>query len=523
MVTSSSCDASDVTDIIIGSGPAGVSVATALLARGRTVLMLDGGKTLEAANRARRDDLAAMSPDDWTPDEVEAYQAGQFETPPGQVRRFGSDFAMEPAGATLAASDSLALRASRAVGGLSNLWGAAVLPYQAKDIADWPVTVAELLPHYRAVSDFMPIAGQKDALEDLLPAFAMQGRTPLPPTPQAEMLLKRVARHGPDIATMGLHIGAARQAVDAGCRQCGLCLHGCPWGYIYSAAQTVDELKQKAGFTHRPGAMVQRFNETADGVEVVLEGGEVMGGKRLFIAAGVLETARIVLTSRPENRGDLPLLDSPYFFLPMLHRWTAPRPPDRLPHNTLPQLFAEIDDAAVSPHLVHAQIYTWNAFYARDLIASYGRKLPGSAPLWRMLAKRLIVAQVFLHSVHSPRISIRLESDRRLSSSIKAHSDKEIVTKGAKSVLRRGFNRLGLTALGFATRAGAPGSSFHVGGSMPMSSNPGPDQTDILGRPKGLTRVHLVDASVFPTIPATTITFSVMANAHRIGSNAPDP
>jgi len=28
----------------------------------------------------------------------------------------------------------------------------------------------------------------------------------------------------------------------------------------------------------------------------------------------------------------------------------------------------------------------------------------------------------------------------------------------------------------------------------------------------------LIDASVFPSIPASTITFSVMANAHRIAS-----
>ena len=33
-------------------------------------------------------------------------------------------------------------------------------------------------------------------------------------------------------------------------------------------------------------------------------------------------------------------------------------------------------------------------------------------------------------------------------------------------------------------------------------------------------RVHVVDASVFPSLPATTITLSVMANAHRIGAVA---
>ena len=44
--------------------------------------------------------------------------------------------------------------------------------------------------------------------------------------------------------------------------------------------------------------------------------------------------------------------------------------------------------------------------------------------------------------------------------------------------------------------------------------------TDRLGRLHGLSRIHVVDASVLPSIPATTITFSVMANAHRIGIEA---
>ena len=40
---------------------------------------------------------------------------------------------------------------------------------------------------------------------------------------------------------------------------------------------------------------------------------------------------------------------------------------------------------------------------------------------------------------------------------------------------------------------------------------------DLLGRLSGWQRVHAVDATVFPSLPATTITLSVMANAHRIG------
>ena len=48
----------------------------------------------------------------------------------------------------------------------------------------------------------------------------------------------------------------------------------------------------------------------------------------------------------------------------------------------------------------------------------------------------------------------------------------------------------------------------------------GPFESDVLGRPHGLSRIHLVDSTTFPTIPSTTITFTVMANAHRIATAA---
>jgi choline dehydrogenase-like flavoprotein len=49
-----------------------------------------------------------------------------------------------------------------------------------------------------------------------------------------------------------------------------------------------------------------------------------------------------------------------------------------------------------------------------------------------------------------------------------------------------------------------------------MRDQPREMESDIYGRPAGLTRIHIVDASVFPSIPATTITLTAMANAHRI-------
>jgi len=96
----------------------------------------------------------------------------------------------------------------------------------------------------------------------------------------------------------------------------------------------------------------------------------------------------------------------------------------------------------------------------------------------------------------------------------------DIITE-TRRMLSRNLRKLGLFALNFAGRTGAPGSSFHVGGSLPMRDTPRGAQSDVLGRFAGQERIHIVDASVMPSIPASTITFTVMANAHRIGKETP--
>lgn len=67
-----------------------------------------------------------------------------------------------------------------------------------------------------------------------------------------------------------------------------------------------------------------------------------------------------------------------------------------------------------------------------------------------------------------------------------------------------------------------PGRSYHCGGTFPMTNRNGIENGELTTNTFGLLNrtknVHIVDASVFPSIPAQTITYTVMANAYRIGS-----
>ena len=505
---------STLPDIVIGSGPAGVSVAKARLALGKTVLMLDIGRTLEPDKAAARDALATKGPDQWGEDDIANYQAGQFDAPSGAIRKFGSDYAIS-SDPDIEQSPWFGLRSSGALGGLSNLWGASVLPSSERDIDDWPISAEALAPHYASVAEFLPVAGREDAISAVYPAFNMKGRSPLPLSPQAANLLERAASN----QTNEFVVGAARSAVSNKCRACGMCLHGCPWGYIWTASDTVTELRAHDGFTYRNNAEVVEIAETAGRARAVLKGGEQVEGDRIFVAAGVLPTARIYLNSFA-GITELTLLDSQHFFTPLLHHWRVDRDPEATPHHTLSSLFVAFEGSAAG-RLVHSQLYTWNEQYKREMMENYGRKLPFASAIFEHLSKRLVVAQSFLHSDLSGQIRVSRASENKLSFDHILNDMTKDAVRSARRTLATGLRRLGLHSLGFAGRAGGPGSSFHVGGSLGMSNSPTMKRSDKIGRIKGLERVHAVDASVLPSIPASTITFTVMANAHRIGIETP--
>ena len=506
-------------DLIVGSGPSGVSLAHALLARGRKVTMIDGGARLETDKDALRAELASCAPQDWPAGLLDRYKAGQFGGEPGSIRRFGSGFAILDGARTFAADGGVGLRASHAAGGLSNFWGSAVLPNRQADIANWPVSAEELAPHYRAVAGFMPIAASPGALDAALPAFVPDADKGLPPSPQGAALMKRLTAREADLRKDGLIWGQARQAVAQECKLCGLCLHGCPWGFIFNADQAVAALRAEARFTYLPGQVVRSIADSAEAATVHLQDGQEQRAERVYLASGVLETARLVLTSFRDLAPDLALKDSQHMFTPMLHSWSAGADPATAQAHALTEVFLEMEIPQLAPTLFHSQLYTWNEFYAREMVAKYG-KLPGLGAVFSRLAKRLIVAQTFLHSDLSSTIRLTLAPDGRLNARHEPNAAMEPAMTVVRARLAKLMRRVGLYALTFAGHAGAPGSSFHAGSTLPMSRS-ADALTDPAGRLRGTARVHVVDASVLPSIPATTITFSVMANAHRIGSIAP--
>ena len=283
-------------------------------------------------------------------------------------------------------------------------------------------------------------------------------------------------------------------------------------------------MKARPLVRYLPGSYVERFEEKRTGVTVTFRtatGVEELTSERLFVGAGVLPTTRLVLRSLGAVGQPVVLRDSQYYTFPLL-RGRGSRVGVAGQGNTLAQAFVELDGPADPGRSSHVQVYGYNDLILREAGSALRLSPDLIERIGRSILSRLLFCQGYLHSDRSQPIQAELvgnepESPLRLSPLGSPDAVRRDVSAAVRR-LRDSAWELRAVPLMSLLRVWDPGRGAHVGGSFPMSGEPAGLQADVLGRPAGLQRVHLVDASVFPSVPPTTITFTVMANAQRIAS-----
>jgi len=516
---------------IIGSGPAGLACAKALVRRGLKPTLIDVGEILPADRQAAVDRMAGLAPAEWSAQDREFITQIPSVLGGGVPKKmvFGSNFhfAHHRNFNPTDAEEGLPA-ATFARGGYSVAWGAAVLPTHENDLDDWPIRTADLAPSYRRVLSDFPLSAARDDLEAAFPLFK-DDIVSLPLPDDARSLLSDFARGAPADADAPFLSGQARLAVDAGCcRHCGLCLSGCVYGAIHSMAPEIETLRKTGAVRYESGCFVERLNEDDAGVRLCvrrIETGEIdeQHFDFVFLAAGAIQTTRIVLASLQLLDQPVTMKDSQKFILPLLR---LRRFPLAWPNShALSNIFVEFQVPDISHHWVHAQISSVNDYVLQSL-----RIPPWTNTLWRrMLApfyERLLVAWCGLHSDHSSSIILTLKSNAhgraptlQLRRSI--NPDAERIARRASRFLARRALRARTWAVTGALTVGAPGAGNHFGGTLPMRAQPKLRlEADVLGRLPGWQRIHIVDGSILPSIPATTVALLQMANADRIAAAA---
>jgi choline dehydrogenase-like flavoprotein len=525
---------------VVGSGPSGVACAHTLLKAGHEVTLLDAGFTLEAESRNL---LSTFKQDHDTDALIKrihqlrlAHQTQSSVQPAKSL--FGSEHPYRTVTDTSVATDGNAVvRSSLARGGLSTVWGANVSTVIPKDIADWPISFDDLEPYYSSLREIVDVSSPRNEMSDIFPLEIGD-----PPTfalgLQAGELLGRLHEYEETLKAEGIHIGRAKLAIGSkysldgkGCTPCGLCMHGCPNQAIFNASFALERLEASNGFRYQANTLVERFSEEEDSVTLHtkdLRSGHrsVQKHHRVFLACGVINTTSIVARSLDLTEKLFTIRDSQKYIVPLL-RWHRSKGAVKERANTSAQIFLDIDNPSVSPNIVHVQYYGYNDLYLDPMRAMLGTRVAEYLP--RLLAsfyERLMIGFVYLHSAQSGTMSLQvhhLTSGDGPMATIRGHvnPESERVMKSVTKLLWRHRHAHGGVPVGLGIQSTLPGDSQHIGGTLPMSkSATNYHQTDCLGRPFSCRRVHVVDASALPSIPATPVAFTVMANASRIADLA---
>jgi choline dehydrogenase-like flavoprotein len=518
---------------VIGSGPAGVSVATALIEKGYEVTMIDPGYNLDQKRKKIIQRLKSSKKSAWKKADLAQLKSNMNPGLGGLALKsiYGSDYPYQGMDKIQPIKQiNTKMIRTLARGGLSSVWGASILPFRQEDIEDWPITISELTPHYQKVLSFMAHARADHGLPDLLPCQKINFQSYCL-SRQAAGLLSRLKENEKELNEDGIFFSTSQLAVNfngnsnnPACNYCGMCLYGCPLENIYSAADTLDNLLESENFNYCPDILVEKISQIDNQVRIealnLSEKKKVeFTGAQAFLAAGLLSSTRIILNSLGCYNHFLELKHSDQFQLPLLSLKKYNNPIQEELH-TLSQLNFEILDQNISKHLVHLQTYSYNDLYKQVFEQLLGQKGAGllNWPIKQLLS-RLLIIKGYLHSDISGIVKLAIEPGINSPMILKGETNPEAnrVLKKIIKKLARNKKNLGMIPVSLLTKIGTPGSGNHSGGSFPMSRNPNDFQTDTLGRPNGFTKLHIVDSTILPGIPATTITLTIMANAHRIG------
>lgn len=402
-------------------------------------------------------------------------------------------------------------------GGLTNFWGGGMFPFTDQELAGWPIRAADLDPHYQIIADQVGVCGEPDALNRYFPKDYVN-RPPLRTSPAISALQAVIDAHGEgDTGAYRILAGSSRLALDtregqpSGCVYTGECMLGCLRGAVWSAGRDLDRLQAQGTVSRYLRGRVLRFANQTLVVEDQAGGRETLGTfDRIYLAAGCIGSTEIAMRSLGIGAGPV-MRDSAILSFPILYLGGAggllggERDYFSLCNLSIMALPREaLAEAGVGA----AQVSVYPAF--DHLFRYYSpRPLWGLlAPLWRLARWRLMLGRVYLADAADRLIEFRLENDRLSLHRGPAPALGPMYKDFLRS-LRRAANHAGFWIP--PTPALGHGSSSHYAGTLPY----GGDLVPVAPSGRIAPGVYLADAAAFPSLPALSPTFTIMANACR--------
>lgn len=410
---------------------------------------------------------------------------------------------------------------SYARGGLGAAWGCGLFRSVSRDLAGLPVSQEELDPFFDYLTEKIGISGGED---DLKPYFG-KAEGLLPPlklSAKSRELLERYQRKSKAMNRRGVFGGLSRIAALSqqkdgreAVQYDNLEMWKAESPALYNPFFTIDQAVKAGQAEYQPGWLVQTFKSHADHVEI--EARSVVDGcrrtifaKTLVLAAGAINTAGIVLSSRRDQRTRLPLFDNPLYQVPMIfpgHIGTALE----TDCFAMTQLNLVFDFPEMG--LLQGSAIELTSPPRGALMEMFPLSVRANMALARYLSPAAMVLFLYFPIDSSRAGSVAWTEDRLILKGKEFPYPRKAIRKVLSALLR-----LGVLSLSPLVQPARNGYAVHYAGPLPMCREPkGEYQCHTSGRLGEEKRVYVADGSLFSRLPAKNSSFMMMANAMRIG------
>lgn len=544
--------------IVIGSGPSGIHFTLTALRKGHHVTMLDVGHKKPQAVLPDQDFIGlkkdlddpvsyflgeeynAISLPSTESDEEEEY----YGLPPSK------DYVFDLPEQFSYAQDGLAPLVSFASGGLAESWTAGSYPLNEAELSAFPFGEADMQPHYSEIAQRIGIGGEQDDLSNYYPPHDHLSQ-PIELDTSGRLLLQKYERQRQRLTKKHkARLGRSRQAAltfdkdeRKACTKCGRCLWGCPNGAFYTPSLTLKECLSFETFTYIPNRYISHFDLNSEGtIQNVIAFDVEVGAETKYsadayvLAGGTLGSSHIVLRSVYKSWNEIirltGLMDNrqvlaPFFNLAMLGK-------DYNPNSYQYHQLAVGFETDQPEHYIHGQITTLKTATAHPVLQSLPLDFKSAMKVFSALRSGLGVVNLnfsdyrretnylTLGSLGSPsgRVSGRIESDPSLYIRYRPRLTEAGDVKAALKRAGRLFADLGAPLIPGMAHIRPMGASVHYSGTMPMSDNKQPWAVSPNCQSYDFDNLFIVDGAVMPFLPAKNLTFTLMANAVRVATNA---
>ena len=379
---------------------------------------------------------------------------------------------------------------SLAKGGLSNIWGATIQPYNSEELSKFPYSYEEIKNTYTKI--YQTLVGSKNEIF-IENSFKNQGFVISDPL----LAINRIKDK-----SNSCHL----ESCDDGCISCNK--------NIFNSKNEIDNLISLNKIEYMPNLFIK---------SILLEDGfyfinclELSSQKIILIKAstiycclGAISTSKIVL-GMSKDECEMPLLSTPggSFFMFSFKKF------HKKSHKIL--------SSKSFKGKLDSSYYEGNIFpFSKNLICTYFGERIGRVLNFifrKLLFSRLFIANIYFDSDMSSSKIIYTNKEFKINASTTPKL-RLIFKKVIKEVRKQIFSN-GLLVIPFSDKLLLPGQDIHYGGSIPMKKNPQKNECNLNGELDGYKNFYISDSSSMPFLASKGQSFNSMVNAYYIASKS---